>query len=364
MALQRVLHIVGKMDRAGAETMLMNLYRHIDHTQIQFDFVTFTNEVGDYDEEINNLGGKIIPILAKNPIERMVRLRHFLRNNPQYEIVHSHMLLSNAFHLLASKYAGIKHRISHSHNTSNGKSGILEKVYEKWAILTNRQIATYKIACGKSAANYLFGNTKEVLILPNAVDIQGVIKLAKESQDYIREESDEQGIKIIQVGRLNEVKNHQFSLKIAQALKSKDIAFTMYIAGQGSLYDILKQQVADLSLMNNVKFLGVRTDITELMASADYMIMPSLHEGFPVVLVESQSVGLKALVSDQVSKEVDLRLELVDFLSIDSVEPWVSALSGSKYVSPSEEQTLETLKSKGFDASTNAQILSQVYKGL
>ena len=40
MTIQRVLHIVGKMDRAGAETMLMNLYRHIDHSQIQFDFIT------------------------------------------------------------------------------------------------------------------------------------------------------------------------------------------------------------------------------------------------------------------------------------------------------------------------------------
>lgn len=77
MTIQRVLHIVGKMDRAGAETMLMNLYRHIDHSQIQFDFITFTDEVGDYDAEIIALGGRIIPILADHSLARMWKLKNF-----------------------------------------------------------------------------------------------------------------------------------------------------------------------------------------------------------------------------------------------------------------------------------------------
>ncbi|WP_201529333.1 glycosyltransferase [Psychrobacter frigidicola] len=131
MSLQRVLHVVGKMDRAGAETMLMNLYRHINRTQIQFDFITFTSETGDYDAEIKELGGRIIPVLANNPIKRMLKFQQFLKTHPEYEIVHAHMLLSNAFHLLAAKDAGIKHRISHSHNTSNGQSNPFKKVYEK-----------------------------------------------------------------------------------------------------------------------------------------------------------------------------------------------------------------------------------------
>ena len=113
----RVLHIIGKMDRAGAETMLMNLYRNIDRSEIQFDFVTFTNQEGDYDAEIIRLGGRIIPILASNPINRMLKLQKFLKQNPEYRIVHAHMLLINAFHLLAAKVASIKNRIFYSHST-------------------------------------------------------------------------------------------------------------------------------------------------------------------------------------------------------------------------------------------------------
>lgn len=364
MAPQRILHIVGKMDRAGAETMLMNLYRNIDRSQIQFDFVTLTSEVGDYDVEIIELGGKIFPIVASHPLKRMLMLQKFLKRHPEYTIVHAHMLLSNAFHLLAAKGAGVQHRISHSHSTSNGKANLAKKIYEKWALVTNRQIATHKIACGELAANYLFGTTKDVWLLPNAVDVEKMITVADKSQNYISQNFDDNGLRIVQVGRLNEVKNHQFSLKISAELKSYNIDFTLYIVGQGPLEDELKQQVQQKSLTNHVKFLGMRTDITELMASADYIIMPSLHEGFPVVLVESQAVGLKALVSEQVSKEVDLGLELIDFLSIESVQSWASALSASKNVVPSKQRTLEVLKSQGFDASTNAQVMTIFYKNL
>ncbi|MGP5435775.1 glycosyltransferase [Psychrobacter alimentarius] len=364
MSTQKVLHIVGKMDRAGAETMLMNLYRHIDRTQIQFDFVTFTNETGDYDAEIIELGGRIIPIMATNPIERMLKLQRFLKQNPEYKIVHAHMLLSNAFHLSAAKGAGIKHRISHSHNTSNGKSSFAKKIYQQWALRNNRRIATYKIACGESAAKYLFGTTENVLLLPNAVDIQEMINTAESSRNYINQKFSDDGLKIIQVGRLNEVKNHQFSLKIAEELKCREVDFTIYIVGQGTFFDSLKQQVVDRHLTKNVKFLGVRSDITELMASADYMIMPSLHEGFPVVLVESQATGLKALVSDQVSSEVNLGLDLVEFLSLDSVECWVSSLLSSKHPSFNKKKTLEALKTKRFDAITNSQMLTEIYKNL
>lgn len=364
MNIQRVLHVVGKMDRAGAETMLMNLYRHIDRTQIQFDFITFTDELGDYDAEIIALGGKIIPIIGSNPIERMIKLRQFLKQNSEYKIVHAHMLLSNAFHLLAAKHAGVTHRISHAHSTSNGESSTVKKIYEKWALITNRRVATYKIACGKLAAQYLFGSAKKVWLLPNAVDIDQMLLVARDSQDYISQEFNDEGLKIIQVGRLGKVKNHQFSLKVAQQLKKRNVRFTLYIIGQGPLDDELKQQVTDLLLSDNVKFLGVRTDVTELMASADYMVMPSLHEGFPVVLVESQTVGLTAIVSDQVSTEVDLSLGLVDFLPIESANDWADYILECNRSVPTEKKIVDALKSRGFDAATNAQKLTHIYVSL
>ena len=366
MNIQRVLHIIGHMDRAGAETMLMNLYRHTDRTQIQFDFITFTGEPGDYDAEIIELGGKIIPVLADNPMGRMLKLQQFLEQHPEYKIVHAHMLLSNAFHLLAAKRAGVKNRISHSHCASNGHSGSIKKIYEKWAFIVNRKLATYKISCGELAAEYLFGTTKDVLLLPNAVDIEEMLEVANKSRDYISQVFNKNalGLKIIQVGRLSEAKNHRFTLEIAQELKAGNVDFMIYIVGQGQLEEGLKQQVKDRSLQNEIKFLGVRSDVAELMASADYMIMPSLYEGFPVVLVESQTVGLVSIISDQISAEVDLGLDLVEFLPLDSAKPWAERLLGSKRVCVSNDVIKDRLQLQGFDVAVNAEKLTRLYKSL
>lgn len=363
---KRVLHIVGKMDRAGAETMLMNLYRHINRDEFQFDFITFTNDKGDYDDEIAKLGGKIIPIIAKDPISRTLRLTRFLKKNPEYKIVHAHMLLSNAFHLLAAKTAGVRHRISHSHNTSNGKVGVLNKAYERWSLLMNRNLATSKVACGIEAAEYLFGNESDVLILKNAVDVDNLNNIADNSRSYIQDQikgyKSDSDLNILQVGRLSDVKNHKFSLEVMKELKRLKVKFNFLIAGKGPLESYLKELALEMDLDDCVSFLGVRTDIIQLMASADFMIMPSKHEGFPVVLVESQCTGLKSLVSDQVSIEVDLGLNLVEFLPIKDPKIWAQNIIKSKTISsPSASIIRNKLQLAGFDVTANAIKLAQTY---
>jgi len=361
----RVLHIVGKMDRAGAETMLINLYRNIDRTQVQFDFITFTLQKGDYDDEILALGGKIYPIIANNSIDRMLKLTNFLKQHSEYQILHAHMLLNNAFHLLAAKRAGIQHRISHSHSTSNSKSGLVAKLYEKFSIYLNKKLSTKKIACGEEAAEYLFKNNKNVWILKNAIDLQlynDISSTNKNSWKLVK--SDLQGLKIIQVGRLNKVKNHAFSLEIAKRLKEQDVNFTFFIVGQGPFQDIIKKNIQDYGLEENVFLLGVRNDVPNLMAGADVMLMPSLHEGFPVVLVESQAVGLLSLTSDRIAPEVDLDLGLVNFLSLDNVDTWVKALMNQKDKSVSQSEIYTCLQASGFDVKKNATDLLNFYKEL
>lgn len=368
MSIIRVLHIVGKMDRAGAETMLMNLYRQIDRNRIQFDFVTFSDSKGDYDDEIINLGGRIIPIIASSPVKRMFKLTKFLRSHPEYQIVHSHMLLSNAFHLVAAKKAGVKHRISHSHNTSNGKTGPVNKLYKEWSLLINRNLSTHKIACGDLAAQYLFGSTKDVLVLPNAVDLDKMIKTSEVSHNYIEDKfshvTNDLGIKIIQVGRLSKVKNHDFTLEIAKQLKKRKVIFTILVVGQGPLEDQLKSKVIKEGLENHVLFLGVRSDVTELMSSADFMIMPSLHEGFPVVLVEAQAVGLPSIISDKISSEVDLGLGLVEFLPLSDINEWADKLIIPKASKTDSERIKLALKTNGFDVKQNALRLQELYNGI
>lgn len=361
----RILHIVGKMDRAGAETMLMNLYRHIDRDQIQFDFITFTEETGDYDEEILALGGKIFPIVSKNPIQRMFMLRLFLQEHQQYKIIHAHMLLNNAFHILAARIAGVKHIISHAHSTNNGKIGLLAKSYEIFSKYINKNLATHQIACGKEAAEYLFGSKKDVWLLNNSINLNTYTKIAGLHKTYWQEiEPNIKGLKIIQVGRLNEVKNHDFSLDIMRNLKKKGFEFSFFIVGQGPLQQIIHEKIQTYGLENNVKILGLRSDVPQLMAGADVMLMPSLHEGFPVVLVESQAIGLLSILSESISKEVDLNLDLIEFLPLSNIERWVDSLIQYKPKNVCHKHIYQRMSSHGFDVQKNAFDLLHFYQDL
>lgn len=362
--MKRILQIIGKMDRAGAETMLMNLYRHIDRSKIQFDFVTFTNDKGDYDEEIIAMGGKVIPILAKNSIGRFFKLQQFLKANPEYEILHSHVLLNNAFHLIAAKSAGIKHRISHSHNTSNGADSKLKKLYEIWAKKTIQKLATYRIACGVEAAQYLYGTADDVWILNNAIDLKKYADVATTQKSYWDNVLPHKGLRLIQVGRLTEVKNHEFSLKIAKALREQGFEFTFFIVGQGGLESKIRDLIIEYELSEQVHLLGVRDDVPELMAGADLMLMPSLHEGFPVVLVESQSLGLPAIISDNISSEVDLGLDLVKFVSLDLSEAWIKLIEDYLNNIKVNRDIIDKLGEQGFDIEKNADKLLNFYISL
>ncbi len=363
--MQRVLHIVGKMDRAGAETMIMNLYRHIDRSKVQFDFITFTNEKGDYDDEIIELGGIVYPIISSNLIKRTLALKQFLIVHKEYKIVHAHTLFSNAFHMYAAKQAGVKNRLSHSHSTNNSsKNKLITYLYQEFSKIVIKEYSTNFIACGIEAAEFLFPSQSDVLILPNSINIDQYASIGSYSKNYLEEEfSIPQGIlKIIQVGRLQSVKNHSFSIKIAKLLKEKEYEFKMFFVGQGCLENQLKKEVTLLGLDEYFIFTGVRTDVPNLMAGADVMLMPSFYEGFPVVLVESQAVGLRSVISDTISSEVNLNVGLVDFVSLDApIHHWIDVLTNSNNMI---ENRVDTLKRKGFDITSNAISLQKLYQNL
>lgn len=357
----RVLHIIGKMDRAGAETMLMNLYRNIDRSKVQFDFVTFTNDKGDYDDEILALGGKIIPIIASNSLGRMLKLYQFLKSHLEYQTIHSHVLLNNAFHLTVASLAGVNTRISHSHNTSNGSSNTLTRTYEILAKLAINKLATHKIACGYEAGQYLYSDDKNILILPNAVDVREIHRIVEASHKPLNELFDKDKLSIIHVARFMPVKNHAFILDIAEALIEERVKFVIHLVGDGPLRVQIEQQIQARNLSEYIKLLGLRSNVVELMANADVMILPSLHEGFPVVLVESQAVGLPTLVADTVAEEVDLGLDLVNFIPLDNARDWALKLLSRDKKIVSNEKILEKLSNLGFDVSQNARLLEKIY---
>jgi len=358
----RILHIVGRMDRAGAETMIMNLYREMDRSQYQFDFAYFTNDRCDFDDEIEALGGRIIRLKGGNPVQRFWSLFKALRAG-EWSIVQSHMLFSIGLNLLAARLAGVPVRIAHSHSTSDANSSsAVGRMYQRAMRWLMSWVPTRYVACGTAAAEYLFPGQPNVEIIPNAVDIDRFAQA--DGSGSRRELAIPDGcITILQVGRLMPVKNHTWSVDVAAALRELGVNFRMLFVGAGPDKAGLETKVAELGLGENVKLLGLREDIAELMAAADVMLMPSLHEGFPVVLVESQAAGLPAVISNAISPEVNLGLGLVEFVGLDEgAGLWADRIMKAVNLSPpAVELRYKLLEQAGFSSKSGAEKLAGLY---
>ena len=364
--MKRILHIVGGMDRAGAETMLMNLYRKLDKSKYQFDFVYFNDSKCDYDDEIIKLGGRIFRISNSNPISRTLKLSKLIKQKKPFHAVHCHMLFSNAFHVLAAFFAKIEMRISHSHNTSDVNSKTFHgRLYQNTSRRIMKMFSTHFVACGEAAGKFLFSNNDKVEYLLNAIDVEEFSNNRIVNRRFLKDEFnlDDDTIVITQIGRISPVKNHKFTINFAEYLIQKGHKFVIAIVGSGPLKNELLEMIDEKKLNKSVKLLGIRSDIPNILAGTDLMIMPSFHEGFPVVLVESQATGVPALISDNISSEVDMGLKLVDFARLDDeFSTWETKLLDilkQKEVSPI--QRLEILSDKGFNINKSVKKLESIY---
>ena len=118
----RVLHIVPNMQAGGLETLIMNIYRNIDRTKVQFDFLVHYTGNYFYDDEIRSLGGRIYKLSVRddnNFIKYLKDLDAFFKKHPEYKIVHGHMESLGQFYFKAAKKDGVPVRVAHSHNSAS-----------------------------------------------------------------------------------------------------------------------------------------------------------------------------------------------------------------------------------------------------
>ncbi|ALF08808.1 glycosyltransferase family 1 protein [Parageobacillus thermoglucosidasius] len=367
---KRILHIVGGMNRRGTEIMIMNLYRVIDRDKIQFDFVYFNNRENDFDVEIRRMGGRIFRVPSPREVG-VIRFIHNLvkviRENGPFSAVHAHTLHNIGLALLAARIAGVTCRIAHSHSTKATEDTLIHKVYQIVMKLLIRFNATHLLACGKDAGHFLFGKTfdKKGIVFPNAIDLSEYYCLNKEDAKFIRKMFgiSEETLIIGQVGALKKVKNHKFSIAIARKLKDNGIDFKMMFVGDGEMRQELEQQAVLEGVSDKILFLGVRSDIPNLLNMFDVLIMPSIYEGLPVSLVEAQAAGTPCVVSDVITPEVDLGLNLISFVNLgDELDRWeYEILKQSQIQRPSKDIILRAFRKKGYDVVESVKSLRKIY---
>ena len=303
-----VAQIMGKWVGGGVESVIMNYYRHLDHSKVQFDFICDEDSTRIPYDEIKKLGGRVFLVPKYQNLPKYLKALEKLFKENQYRIVHSNINTLSVFPLYAAKKAGVPFRISHSHSTSNPKEwkrNLIKNILRPFS----KRYATDYFACSELAGRYLFGNKAfdqgKVKIIHNAIDIEK-FKFDEVARKKLRKGF---GIKdstivIGHVGRFVQQKNHTFLVDVFNEYYKKNPDSKLLLVGSGPLEDEIKKKVERLGLKDSVLFLGQRDDINKLYSVMDVFCLPSLYEGLPVVGVEAQAAGLPTIFSNRISKEV------------------------------------------------------------
>lgn len=358
----RVLHVIGYLNRGGAEAMLMNLYRNMDRTKVQFDFVENDGEEAAYEPEIRALGGKIFRCpryRGKNHIAYTRWWEDFWQaHSGEYPIVHGHIGSTAAIYLSIAKKHGV-YTIAHSHSTGGSLS------YRLFAYPT-RFVADHFFACSRDAAISRYGkgvgrNVSRCQVLKNAIDTEK-FSFSPEIRKTVRKQLGigENTLVVGHVGRFVKAKNHPFLLESFRCIHARQPDSVLLLVGDGDLRPQIEAQIAQYHLQDAVRLAGERADTWNYYQAMDVFLFPSHFEGLGIVTLEAQTAGLPCFVSDGIPEEAGVT-DLFRRLPLAwSAEAWAQQVLAHAFT-PRRDRSGE-LKKAGYDIGTTSQWLENYYR--
>lgn len=363
----RILQVIGIMNRGGAETMVMNLYRNMDRSKVQFDFVENSFEPAAFDAEITSLGGKIYRCphyTGKNHFTYKNWWNKFFKEHRnEYKVIHGHIGSTAAIYLGIAKKYGL-YTIAHSH--SSGTDYSLKSMLYKLISYNTRNIADYFFACSSIAGKDRYGekviHSSNYRVLNNAIDTKQ-FQFDEKVREIIRSQLGiTSQILMGHVGRFTKEKNHTFLLEIFKAMHEMNPNSRLILVGDGPLRVEVEQQALSLGIKDFVIFTGIRSDVNRLVQGMDVFVFPSIYEGLPVTLVETQTSGLSCVISDKVPAECILVKNLVTIKSLDeSPKEWAEHIL-SKIDIERKDKSAEII-ANGYDIAETAKWLGGFYLG-
>lgn len=331
----KVLQLPGSLSRAnGRMSVIMNIYRQLDRTKIQFDFLG-TGVSGDtYIDEIQKLGGKVC-LVPKNELNyHSVRsaIRKMLKLE-SYDCIHYHAISLWGAALGIAKHQGVR-VIVHSHSTryTLGNSW-LKTIRNRMFSLNIFLYADRLAAVSTDAGKALFGR-REFMLIPNVINFKR-FKYSSNARSEVRKKfkiSDDIHL-IGHVGRFSPEKNHNYMIHCFKKLWEQDHQYRLMLVGDGPLINDMKLLVNKLNLTSMIIFVGPITDVSAFYSAFDAFWLPSVFEGLPTVGLEAQAAGLPLFVSNRVTS--DLQIHPIEYLSIDgdnSQDAWVNSTLKTKLI--------------------------------
>lgn len=360
----RVLQVFHGMDCGGAENMIMNLYRNIDRSKVQFDFLVHTKKKCFFDDEITQLGGRIFSVPyfnIKNTISYKKALNVFFKAHPEIKIVHGHLGSCAHIYLSVAKKCGC-FTIAHSHNTLPTDKSLKNVMYRLFSFRT-RKVADYFMACGKQAGLDRFGKqiveSDRFRVLNNAIETTRYVYNPETRKRMRAELGIENAFVIGHIGRFNYQKNHEFLIDIFYEVLKKEPKARLLLVGDGDLRPQIEAKIKKLGIVDKVIMTGVRKDVPDILQAMDCFVFPSHYEGLPVTVIEAQAACLPCVISENITSEVNISGK-VQYISIAS-EPvsWIEQIFSSSQ--EKRDNTLSIIVNNGYDIISSAKELSEFY---
>ena len=363
----RILCVVTQMNRAGLESRFMDIYRNLDGSIIQFDFYTCRKDEGQFDKEIISLGGRIYynePLVLNKFYAIPNRFFDFLKNHPEYSIIHAHMNHWCGLILMGAKKAGVAVRIAHS-RTALEKFTIKNMAKNILKVIT-KHYATHFFAVSKKAGVWLYGkravNNGKVQVWPNAIECKKYL-FNIDLRTEVRKElhlSDE--FTILHVGNIRPEKNHTFLLEVFKEILEKKNDSKLILVGEDCSSGDCKRLAQKMGIHEKVLFLGSRDDVNRILQAGDVFVFPSLYEGLPGAVLEAQAASLPCFISDTITDEVCIS-PYVKRLSLSlGAKKWseyiLGLIDGNKMC---RSDSYDYFRKTGFDAYSLANKLSGFY---
>lgn len=283
----------------------------------------------------------------------MLALRKLLEQH-KYKIVHIHQnSASMVMDAVVAKSCGVPIIIGHSHNT---RCNIMwqHRLFKPFV----NKVLTHRFACSEAAGYWIFGHRNDVQVIHNAID-GSHYKFREDVRNCVRKELKlDTSFVVGFVGRLHAQKNPSRILSIFATVCKKKRNSILLIIGDGEEKLNMINSCKQLGIFDKVMFLGKQDNINELMMAMDVFLMPSLYEGLPVVIVESQATGLPCFISENVPAPNLIHTLKTIGLKEDN-ETWADALLNPPYFNRVDAQQM--IINGGYDISNEALALQKFY---
>lgn len=371
----RVLHVMSGYG-GGVSSHVRNIINGMDPSKVVIDVAGFTDYPDFFVKEVQAKEGQVFRLknVRLKCLAECTKEYTCIVREGHYDAVHLHITdVPEMYFSLLSRFAGIKRIIVHAHISSRPDADKpLSKIKYSFFRWLTVLMATDLASCSKLASTFRYGKKyvreNKIMHIPNSIDAERYgIPLSAEQYRALMEELDIPTASTVigNVGYFGYQKNHPFMLKLIKRMKERKIPFVWIFIGIGPDFEKIKNDAEKMNISDSIRFLGRRNDVDRLYQFMDVSVLPSHYEGLPTVTIETQAAGTPTVISDTITDETDMRMGLVDRLSLDdSLDSWIDTImAAAQKKKPNAQERIAQIEKMFFTAPTAANLYAAFIAG-